>query len=140
MPRHDPVLSGHARAMRNAPTQSEAALWAQLRASQLDGIKFRRQTPIGNFIADFFAPAIGLVVEIDGKTHAPEADARRDGLLATLGFVTLRVTNRDVATNMTGVLLAIAEAGRKCAPRFGGQGTHPRSPAASRPSLEREGS
>ncbi|MGL4542368.1 MAG: endonuclease domain-containing protein [Polymorphobacter sp.] len=138
--RHLPTLATHARDMRNAPTRSEAALWARLRESQLDGLKFRRQTPLGAYIADFFAPSIGLVVEIDGETHEPEADARRDAALAKLGFATVRETNREVATNMEGVLIAITEAARHCPPRFGASSTHPRSASPSRPSREREGS
>ena len=138
--RHAPILAAHGRDMRNAPTRSEAALWARLRAAQLDGIKFRRQTPLDGFIADFLVPAIGLIVEIDGETHEPVADARRDAALSKLGFATVRVTNREVAINIGGVLTTIAEAARQRPPRFAAQSTHPRSATPSRPSLEREGS
>jgi len=62
--------------MRREPTPFENAVWQRLRASQLGGFKFRRQTVIGSFICDFFCPAKGLIIEIDGDTHDLE---RRTG-------------------------------------------------------------
>jgi very-short-patch-repair endonuclease len=59
-----------ARQHRSRPTESEARLWSALKARQL-GVSFRRQVPLaGLFIADFFAPSVGLVVEVDGAIHA----------------------------------------------------------------------
>jgi very-short-patch-repair endonuclease len=80
------------------PTKSEACLWSALKARQL-GVSFRRQVPLGGrFIGDFFAPSIGLVVEVDGAYHARRLglDARRDLKLRRLGFRVVRVSARLV--------------------------------------------
>jgi very-short-patch-repair endonuclease len=78
--------------MHSAPTPSEQALWAMLRGKQL-GVWFRRQVPLGRFIADFAAVGARLVVEVDGGYHADRraADARRDRALARLGYRVLRL-------------------------------------------------
>jgi very-short-patch-repair endonuclease len=93
--------------MRREPTEPEKRLWRHLSNSQLNGFKFRRQAAIPPFIVDFFCPAKGLIVEIDGETHVAEADARRDAVLAARGFMTIRFTNHDVMSNMDGVLTTI---------------------------------
>jgi very-short-patch-repair endonuclease len=83
-----------ARQHRSRPTESEARLWSALKSRQL-GVSFRRQVPLaGHFIADFFAPTIGLVVEVDGAIHArkPGPDARRDLKLRRAGFRVVRVS------------------------------------------------
>ncbi|WP_380926545.1 endonuclease domain-containing protein [Sphingomonas arantia] len=116
--------------MRKEPTPFEEALWLQLRGSRLAGLKFRRQTVIGSVIVDFFCPAIGLVVEVDGDTHDAAVDSARDTWLGERGFTVLRFSNADVGRNLNGVLEAIVLAAGACRARF----THP--PA---PSLEREG-
>lgn len=87
-----PDLASFARAMRAAPTTTEAILWGALSGSQL-GVGFRRQAPIGNYIADFVAPSARLVVEVDGGYHAQRAraDARRDRDLGRLGYRVLRL-------------------------------------------------
>jgi very-short-patch-repair endonuclease len=128
--RINPRLGQFAAGMRKEPTPFEQALWARLRSSQLGGLKFRRQTVIGTVIVDFFCPSIGLVVEIDGDTHDPVADARRDNGLNARGFSVLRFTNADVGGNIDGVLQTILMKAGTLPPRF----THP-----SIPSLEREG-
>jgi very-short-patch-repair endonuclease len=78
--------------MRANPTTSEALLWSQLQASQL-GVAFRRQFPVGRYIADFAAPSVRLIVEIDGGYHARRvvADARRDRDLTRLGYTVLHL-------------------------------------------------
>jgi very-short-patch-repair endonuclease len=78
--------------MRRAPTLSEARLWACLSGGQL-GVGFRRQVVLGEHIVDFFAPACRLVVEVDGAYHARRcrADARRDAVLAALGYRVLHL-------------------------------------------------
>jgi very-short-patch-repair endonuclease len=94
--------------MRREPTEPERRLWRHLRASQLGGHKFRRQAVIGDRIVDFFCPAKGLIVEIDGDTHDGERDAVRDTTLhAATSFHVLRFSNKDVMTNMDGVLTSL---------------------------------
>ena len=107
--RADPTLRERAKQMRREPTEPEKRLWRHLSNSQLGGFKFRRQAALPPFIADFFCPAKGLIVEVDGDTHLPEADVRRDAVLATRGFPTLRFTNGDVMANMDGVLITILQ-------------------------------
>ena len=87
------LLAERAHAMRLAPTPSEAALWRLLSGRKL-GVAFRRQVPLaGRYIADFFAPSLRLVVEVDGTAHLARArsDARRDRVLARLGYRVLRL-------------------------------------------------
>ncbi|MBI4950533.1 MAG: DUF559 domain-containing protein [Myxococcales bacterium] len=86
------LLAHRARAMRAAPTTTEAILWQALRGSRL-GAAFRRQVPIAGYIADFCAPRQRLVVEVDGAYHAERgrADARRDRNLARAGYRVLRL-------------------------------------------------
>lgn len=128
--RINPRLGAHARAMRRAPTLLEDRVWRRLRSSQLGGYKFRRQMVIEPFICDFFCPAVGLVVEIDGDTHSADEDRERDAALAGKGFKVLRFTNGEVAANLEGVLESILATVSSMLPRF----THPPTP-----SLEREG-
>jgi very-short-patch-repair endonuclease len=56
--------------LRNAPTDAERTLWQQLRARQLEGCKFRRQHPYGDYILDFVCLEKKIVVEVDGGQHA----------------------------------------------------------------------
>jgi very-short-patch-repair endonuclease len=78
--------------MRQAPTWSEAALWRLISGRKL-GVAFRRQVPLGRYIADFVAPSHRLVVEVDGPRHKSRsrADARRDRVLRRLGYRVLRL-------------------------------------------------
>jgi very-short-patch-repair endonuclease len=100
----------HARAaeMRRNPTEPEKRLWRHLSNSQLDGHKFRRQSVVGRFIADFCCPQRSLIVEVDGDTHDEAKDCLRDDILAQHGFKVVRVCNHDVMSNMDGVLQHIA--------------------------------
>ena len=100
-------MGERARQLRNAPTPFETILWSRLSRSQLGGHKFRRQTVIGPYICDFFCPAKGLIVEVDGETHDHAADALRDARLLRRGFPTIRFTNDDVGRNLDGVLEVI---------------------------------
>jgi very-short-patch-repair endonuclease len=77
----------------------------------LNGLKFRRQVPIGPYIADFFCPAARLVIEVDGATHVDSpTDGRRDAWMQSQGLRILRVWNDEVIGNIEGVLQAIAVA------------------------------
>jgi very-short-patch-repair endonuclease len=85
-------LAPRARAMRIGPTRSEDLLWQVLRRGAL-GVRFRRQVVLGPFIVDFFAPSVGLVVEVDGGVHLArrDADRLRDEGLRGLGLRVLRI-------------------------------------------------
>ena len=91
---HSVLIAERARAMRAAPTATEWLMWQVLRGSRL-GVAFRRQVPVGRHIADFLAPSIKLIVEVDGGYHEADAmvrgDARRDAYLARLGYRVVRV-------------------------------------------------
>ena len=102
-------LYARAKEMRRNPTELEKRLWRHLSNTQLD-FKFRRQQLIFPYICDFFCPAKGLVIEVDGDTHDPARDERRDACLLSQGFFTLRFSNHDVLDNIDGVLAAIVEA------------------------------
>jgi very-short-patch-repair endonuclease len=124
-------LLERAKEMRRNPTEPEVWLWRQLSNSRL-GHKFRRQAVIFPYICDFFCPAKGLVVEVDGDTHDPEPDAKRDDRLHQKGFETLRFTNLDVRNSMEGVVSTILAALKQRPDRWSGQ-PHPN------PSPEGEG-
>ena len=100
------MASRHARELRPNQTEAEARLWRVLRDRQLVGAKFRRQAPLGPYIADFACLAAKLIVELDGGQHADneEADAERTTWLVGRGFRVLRFWNNDVLANSDGVL------------------------------------
>ena len=89
-------------------TGAEVILWTRLRRHNIDAHRFRRQHPIGPFIADFACLPLKLVIEVDGATHWTEEaqayDRRRSAWLARLGWREIRVTNFDVYRNLDRVL------------------------------------
>jgi very-short-patch-repair endonuclease len=105
-------VTAKARSLRQSMTKAEVYLWMHLRKRALGGARFRRQHPIGPYIADFACPAAKLVVEVDGATHAtPQElayDERRTKYLQQLGWTVLRVTNTDIYENMDGVWRTIS--------------------------------
>ena len=100
-----------AKQLRRDLTPAETRLWYHLRAKRFSGAKFRRQTVIGPFIADFTCRAAMLVIEIDGDTHGATAeyDAERTAYLEQQGWQVLRFTNTDVMRNLEAVLSMIAQ-------------------------------
>ncbi len=96
-----------ARKLRREMTLPEVLLWEQLRAQKL-GVKFRRQHPVGPYVADFCSMAARLIVAIDGEVHdratAPARDAVRDAFMITQGFEVVRIAAKDVLKNMDGVI------------------------------------
>ena len=107
-------LRGFARSMRQAPTDAEARLWETLRDRRLMRLKFRRQVPLGPFIADFVCMEARLIVEVDGLHHADSRrDAFRDAGLAERGFRVLRFWNDDVLRDLNGVCDTIIAAARE---------------------------
>jgi len=86
------------RRLRRAATPAERHLWEFLRDRRLEGAKFRRQHPIGPYLADFFCAAAALVIEADGAPHypPPQRQLRRDALLAVAGVLVLRFENEVI--------------------------------------------
>jgi very-short-patch-repair endonuclease len=99
-----------ARALRRNSSDAERKMWRMLRDRRLGGVKFRRQVPIGPFIADFASTEHRLVLELDGGQHAESAyDARRDRVLECEGWRVVRFWNNDVMKNSEGVLEIILQ-------------------------------
>ena len=91
-------------------TKAEAVLWDALRAKKT-GCKFRRQVPLGLFVADFCCMEHRFIIELDGDIHkeTAEYDAIRDDMLSTGGFTIIRFNNQEVMTNMPAVVAKIQE-------------------------------
>jgi very-short-patch-repair endonuclease len=111
MHRIKPEQKAFATSLRNGATDAERALWKSLRGDALNGLRFRRQFPIGIYIVDFVCFEVRLIVEVDGGQHAEsQHDESRDGWLKSEGFDVLRFWNNEVLQNMEGVMQVIAEA------------------------------
>jgi very-short-patch-repair endonuclease len=108
----DQKLLNHAKRLRTRQTPTEQKLWHLLRADRFHGAKFRRQVVVGPYIADFACrtPRM-LIVEVDGDTHAKQThyDEGRTAFLESKGYRVLRFTNREVGSNLEGVLATIAQ-------------------------------
>jgi very-short-patch-repair endonuclease len=102
-------MTSLSRSLRKRPTDAERLLWKYLRTKQIEGLKFRRQEPIGNYIVDFVCYERAVIVEVDGGQHSAEIDADRDTWLSTQGFKVLRFWNHDVLLNIEGVSEMIRE-------------------------------
>jgi very-short-patch-repair endonuclease len=103
-----------AKQLRQTMTRAETLLWRYLKADRIDGLGFRRQTPIRNYIADFACMSVKLVVELDGESHdfdeRQRADLDRDSFFVAEGFQVLRFTNQQVMSNLEGVVEVIRQA------------------------------
>jgi len=91
--------------LRKNATKGERLLWWKLKNNQL-GVRFRRQYGIGNYIVDFYCPALNLVIELDGITHDSKIDydINRQRYLESKGVVVLRFTEENVRRNLEGVV------------------------------------
>jgi very-short-patch-repair endonuclease len=105
------------RDFRKNPTEAEHMLWQCLRKRQLHGMRFRRQHPIGRYVADFYCHEQKLIVEVDGGIHCLEEQGRldkeRDSVLEAGGYRILRVTNEEVQRAIEVVLMRILD---ECTP------------------------
>ena len=101
----------NAKDLRTTQTDCENILWQKVRAKRLEGIKFRRQVPIGNYIVDFLAFSKKLIIELDGSQHFDniEYDNKRTENLNKLGYTVLRFWDNEIINNIDGVLLKILE-------------------------------
>ncbi len=110
--RYSPQTLRKARTLRQAGTDAEGLLWHFLRNKQLDDCKFRRQQPIGPYIADFACLSRKLLIELDGSQHAERHvyDEKRDNFLQEKGYRILRFWNNEVFEHCFGVLEQMYEA------------------------------
>ena len=108
-----------AKRLRRAMSPPEVRLWNRLRRSP-GGLRFRRQYPVGSYVADFYCPAAKLVIEIDGNMHdSPNAaahDHRKDIYLNELGLGVVRIAARDIFSDVDGVAQSLIDI---CAERAG---------------------
>ncbi len=104
-------IAAFATGMRHQPTRPDARLWSELRGRKL-GVTFRRQVPIGRYIADFLAPQVKLVVEVDGSAHRgrAQADSRRDRALQARGYRVLRLSDTEVMEQLPLAVTRVREA------------------------------
>ena len=107
-----------ARELRRKQTDAESILWRRLRNRQLLGLKFRRQRPVGSYIADFACLEAGLVIELDGGQHVEQADydAARARALKQAGFRTLRFWNHEVLNETDAVMEKIRQVAETLTP------------------------
>ena len=103
-----------AKSLRKRMTDAERRLWYRLRAHRLAGLKFKRQVPIGPFVADFASLSKKIVIELDGGQHSNNLyDASRDQYMRERGFRVLRFWNNDVLRSTDAILeimqLAVSE-------------------------------
>ena len=102
---------GRAKSLRRELTPAERRLWSSLRNRQIERAKFRRQQPIGPFIADFVCLERSLIIEADGGQHADsEQDMRRTAFLESKGYRVLRFWNNDILESLGGVIQIISAA------------------------------
>jgi very-short-patch-repair endonuclease len=108
-----------ARRRRRDQTEAEARPWDALRASRLEGWKWRRQVPVGPFVVDFLCLEASLAIELDGGVHLQRADydAWREALLQRRGLQVLRFWNSEVAADLDRVCRTILSACRESAGR-----------------------
>jgi very-short-patch-repair endonuclease len=101
-----------ARGFRKEPTRGEAILWNALRGKRLDGVKFRRQQPVGPFVVDFYNSGHRLVIEVDGPIHdlQKEADCARQEMLEGLGLKVLHLKAEMVENDLPAALEMIRSA------------------------------
>jgi very-short-patch-repair endonuclease len=104
------MASRFARTLRKTAPANERKLWALLRDRRLDRLKFRRQVPVGKYVADFLCHRHRLIVELDGPFHDAARDAERDAWLANAGYHVLRFSNTAIGTGRETVLAAILQA------------------------------
>ena len=92
------------RKLRQKQTDAEKLLWECLRRKRLNGVKFRRQHPIGRYIADFYCPEAHLVIELDGKVHLfkdqKDYDKVRQEVIEMRGIRVLRIKNEEIEQNI----------------------------------------
>jgi very-short-patch-repair endonuclease len=106
------VAYDHSQALRHEQTEAEYRLWQRLRAHRMNGVHFRRQHAIGNYVVDFCAPRERIVIELDGSQHLDQEDydKERTDYLEFKGYLVLRFWNDSITNDLDTVLCVILEA------------------------------
>ncbi len=109
MKKYSSTSRGRARALRKSSTDAELLMWRLVRNRMLQQFKFRRQHPIGDYIADFVCLEKKLIIELDGGQHIEQAeyDAARTSMLEAAGYRVVRFWDNDVLTKSESVLKVI---------------------------------
>lgn len=108
--KHHAILQARAKQLRQEMTTAEAILWRYLRGDRLDGLHFRRQQVLDQFIVDFYCHTARLIIEVDGGIHEGqrEQDAVRDAYLIASGMRVLRFTNERIIHDLAACLSEIS--------------------------------
>ena len=108
-----PLIMQRAKQLRARMTDTEKILWDLVRKNTIQGLKFRRQHPLNNYIADFYCHKIKLVVEIDGMIHFTETakiyDENRTNVMNSLGIEVLRFANLQIHNDLANVINEIED-------------------------------
>ena len=108
---YNPKLKALAAHLRSQGTKSEIILWNQLKGSQVNGFRFIRQKPIGDYIVDFYCKEVGLVIELDGLSHQSnevmDLDERKQSYLESIGLKVIRFEDEDVIRDLPNVMRVI---------------------------------
>ncbi|MFM9059005.1 MAG: endonuclease domain-containing protein [Planctomycetaceae bacterium] len=133
-------LLARARSLRHGQSCPEGVLWSLLRDRGMLGLKFRRQHPIGPFIADFYCDELRWVIEVDGGQHntdqARAYDVRRSDFLAIRGVTVTRFWSSEVMDEIEGVMHRFVEVAGRLKRRAGGSTL---TPALSQREREEDG-
>ncbi|HNQ66777.1 MAG TPA: endonuclease domain-containing protein [Bacteroidales bacterium] len=109
------LIMDRAKQLRRRMTEPEEIVWEIVRENAILRLKFRRQHPISNYIADFYCHKIKLVIEIDGETHNQESaklyDEHRTNVMNSFGIEVIRFTNNEILSDISFVRKTIE---RKC--------------------------
>ncbi len=109
------LIMDRAKQLRRRMTEPEKIVWEIVRENSILGLKFRRQHPINNYIADFYCHKVKLVVEIDGETHNQESaklyDEHRTNVMNSFGIEVIRFNNKVILSNISFVRKTIE---KKC--------------------------
>lgn len=93
-----------ARSLRKNMTKAEIILWSRLRSKKVKGFKFRRQQPIFEYVVDFYCHELKLIIEVDGEIHdlseISKIDSKRDNILKINGYQIIRLSNREIETEI----------------------------------------
>ena len=108
---YNPALKNRAKTLRKAGNFAEVVFWKQVRNWEFWQLDFDRQRVIGNYIVDFYAKSLGLVIEIDGESHneKEDYDAKRDDFMISIGIRIFRISKLRVLHDLENVMVELED-------------------------------